>query len=174
MLNHQHVNILAWVGDTFGRAVKIRDNRNQRRRRLFVYHRKRSKHIWDVSSNAELAWWYISKTSGQRWSSSIFVPAVPTHILVLRWSHLKNPLKVHFTNIAEWDFYLCLFFFCSTLKMKPSWESSFQNGVTFDQLLVSISRILSTVLSVEKVNSPCCTSLYIFHSDESAWGLTHK
>lgn len=53
-LNHQDVNMFTWVGDILGCAVKIRENRSQMRRRLFLCHRRRSKHLWDVSSNAEL------------------------------------------------------------------------------------------------------------------------
>jgi len=53
-LDHRDVNIFSWVFDTLGCASKIRENRNQSCRRLFVCHRKRSKHFRDVGSIAEL------------------------------------------------------------------------------------------------------------------------
>lgn len=48
-LDHRDVNMFTWVFDMLGCAITIRENRNQKGRRLFVYHEKEAI-IYEVSA----------------------------------------------------------------------------------------------------------------------------
>lgn len=82
-LDHRDVNIFTWVSNMLGCAIKIRESRNQRGRRLFICYRKRNKHLQDIGSNAEQSWSFGSKSSGQGPSFSYFVPAVHLSLQVI-------------------------------------------------------------------------------------------
>lgn len=113
-------------------CVCIRENRNQRWTRLFVYHRREA-NIYEMSAQMlnyldDL----VLRLQDRVWVSPILcLQCQPSPWLT---GDLSCKGYVRFKNITRWDFHLPLSFCCFTSKINQWWKErcGFKDGFTFD------------------------------------------